>query len=99
MNGIIIPGKMGEFSEIFGKELVPILAKNGPKLIASFHTYTGNMNFAFNLLAYDDLAALEKIGQINRNDPAYQKVNAKLATFLTSQTKTLLEPNPWSPMK
>ena len=99
VNVILIPGKMSEFSEIFNKELVPILSKNGPKMVASFHGYTGNMNEINTLFVYDDLAAMQKVSETNRKDNAYQRVNAKLGAFLVSQTRTILEPNPWSPMK
>ena len=99
VDAIVIPGKWSAFSEIFDKELVPILSKNGPKLVGAFHGYTGNMNENYALLAYDDLAVMQKVGQTNRNDKDYQRVNAKLAELLVSQTRTLLEPNPWSPLK
>jgi hypothetical protein len=96
---VIIPGKMAEFQEIVSKELVPLYPKLGMKSVGSFHSYTGNMNEAFGLYAYDDLAAFQKAAEARKSNSGYLKVNAKLNALRVSQTSTILEPNAWSPMK
>ena len=57
---IVIPGKMAEFNEIVAKEIFPYNSKVGLKLVGSWHGFTGNMNQVYNLLVFDDLAALKK---------------------------------------
>ena len=94
----LIPGKMAEFTEI-NKEIAPITAKNGLKVAASFHGYTGNMNSLYSFFAYDDFASLQKIRVKLGEDKDYQRLFAKLNALSTSDTRTILEPNPWSPMK
>jgi hypothetical protein len=57
------------------------------------------MNSEYTLFAYEDFAAMQKIGATLRQDQNYQRLYAKLNALSTSQTRTILEPNPWSPMK
>jgi hypothetical protein len=98
-NTVFIPGKMAEWSEIFEKEMIPILPKLGIKIVGSFRAYTGNMNEVYQLFSYDDLAARQRATEAARKDKEYQRVSAKLAALAVSLTYTLLETNPWSPMK
>ena len=96
---VFIPGKTAEALEIFNKELMPLFPRFGQKLVGSFHAYTGDMNEVYQLFAYDDLAARQKVREAYLKDKDYQKVNAKMAALTVSQTMNLLEPNAWSPMK
>jgi hypothetical protein len=98
-NGIIIPGKMAEYYEIVTKELNPLYSKLGMKLAGSFHPYTGNMNEIYALYAFNDLADYQKVREAQRQSKEMQIVSAKLNALRTSQISTILEPNPWSPMK
>jgi hypothetical protein len=95
----VVPGKMAELSEGIVKELMPLQQKLGMKQVGSFRAYTGNMNQIYWLFAYDDLTAYNNLRQAQAKDPAWQKVNAKLYPFRAKVNYTLLEPNPWSPMK
>ena len=98
-SNIFIPGKMPEFYEIVTIELLPLYPRLGLKMAGSFHAYTGNMNSGFALYVFDDLASFQKSREAQQKDGDFQKVMAKLNVSLISQTFTLLEPNPWSPMK
>ena len=96
---LLVPGKMAEYQEIMTKEMIPLNPKVGLNLVASWHGYTGNMNENYNLLVFNDLAALQKTRETTAKDKDYQRVNAKLNALRISQTNTILEPNAWSPMK
>ena len=96
---VLVPGKMPEYYAISSKELVPLQIKLGMKIAGSFHSYTGNMNESFTLFAYDDLAAYQKLREATTKDKDYQRVYAKLQPLNVSQTRIILEANPWSPMK
>lgn len=95
----IAPGKMAEWEEIFTKESMPIFTKLGMKLVGSWHGYTGNVNEMYLLFVYNDLSEFQKMREAQRKNADYQRVSAKLSAFVTRQTRTLLEPNAWSPMK
>jgi hypothetical protein len=95
----IAPGKMAEYGEISSKELIPLFAKLGMKLVASWHGYTGNVNEVYSLFVYNDLADFQKTREAQQKNVDYQRVSAKLSAIVTRQTRTLLEPNAWSPLK
>lgn len=99
VTNVVIPGKMAEYGEIASKELMPLYPKLGMKLVASWHAYTGNINENYSLYVFDDLAAYQKTREAQRQSNDYQKVSAKLNALRISQTRTILEPNAWSPMK
>lgn len=96
---VVIPGKMPESLEIGVKELIPLYPKVGLKLVGSWHGYTGNMNELYSLFVFDDLRALQNSRELQRTVKEYQILNAKLNANRVSQTNTILEPNPWSPLK
>jgi hypothetical protein len=95
----IVPGKMAEWGEIAVKELAPLRSKLGVKQAGSFHAYTGNMNKNYTLNAYIGLAEFQKVTEAQRKDKDWQRVMAKMNALVVSQEYTVIEPNPWSPMK
>jgi hypothetical protein len=95
----ITPGKIAEFQDIVARELVPLYPKVGMKLVASWHSYTGNVNEAIALYAFNDMAEFQKSMEMQRQNSDYQRVSAKMNTLRVSQARTILEPNAWSPMK
>ena len=99
VSGELKPGKMAEWSEIVSNEFMPFLPRLGFKPVASFHAYTGNMNQMYWLFAYDDLTSMKKILDGAGKDPEYRRIMAKILSLIVNQTFTLVEPNPWSPMK
>jgi hypothetical protein len=96
---VIIPGKLAEHSEIVAKEMVPIAPKIGLKWAGSFHGYTGDMNVSYGLFVYDDLTAMQKAIELRQKDKDNQRISTKLNALRVSVVNTILEPNPWSPMK
>ncbi len=96
---VLVPGKMAEWEEIASKELVPLFPKMGMKLVASWRGYTGNMNENYTVYAFNDLTAVQKATEAQRQNADYQRISAKLNALRISRTTTLLEPNAWSPMK
>ena len=99
VRSIMVPGKMGEYSEVTIKELAPLFPKIGMTLVASLHAYTGNMNEIFTLNSFKDIADYQKAMEAQKTNKEWLRVNAKANQFRVSQTMTILEPNPWSPMK
>lgn len=98
-NSVLVPGKIAEYEKIAGKELAPLFPKVGMKLVASWRGYSGNVNEHYSLFVYNDLSALQKATEAQRKNTDYQKTSAKLNDLRVSQTRTILEPNAWSPMK
>lgn len=96
---MLIPGKMAAYSEIFNNELMPLFSELGMKIEGSFHAYTGDMNKVYHLWVYDDLAAYQKVREARSKVADFQKASARLNALRSGETFTLLEPNPWSPMK
>ena len=99
VTALVVPGKMSEYNEIHEKKMMPLFPKLGMKLVGTFHSYTGNMNEVYHLFVYNDLTARQKSQDSAKKSKDYQIEAAKLSALTTSQTFTLLEPNPWSPMK
>ena len=98
-NGVIVPGKVAEWGEIFKNELMPIFPEVGLKLVGSWRSNTGDMNAFYNLLVFDDLAALQKSRELQRTVKEYTRASEMVSAIRISLTLTILEPNPWSPMK
>jgi hypothetical protein len=95
---IVVPGKMAQYFEI-AEKAQPMYPKLGMKIVGSWHGYTGNMNAIYVLYAYDDLAALQKAAEARRTNTEWRTIYAAVNSLITSQTGTILEPNPWSPLK
>jgi hypothetical protein len=95
----IIPGKMAEFLDIAEKQEHPLFPRVGRKFAGSFKAYTGNMNQIYSLFVFDNLAAYQKTIEATRTDKDYIQVAAKMNALRASLNTTLLEPNPWSPLK
>jgi hypothetical protein len=91
---VLIPGKMAEWTEL-SKGDVDYYAKIGNRWVGSWHGYTGNMNEIYNLFAYKDLAEMQKLRAITAQNPT----SDKHGPLMVSRQITLIEPNPWSPMK
>lgn len=98
-DNILISEKMTDWGEIFVKELTPLFPELGLKLAASFHACTGNMNEGYHFWIYEDLTSYMKAREIQGTNTDWQRVNHKLNALRITQTQTILEPNPWSPMK
>jgi hypothetical protein len=96
---VLVPGKMAEFGEIISKEVLPFNPSVGLKMVGSWHGYTGNMNEIYQLFVFNDLAEQQKSREAQRQNKDYQKVMSKIYPLFVSQINTLLEPNPWSPLK
>jgi hypothetical protein len=96
---IIIPGKIPEYSDSYVKELIPYYQEVGTKVAGSFRALTGNMNEVYHLWVYDALDDLDKSRKIRATHPGFRKAEAILAPFRVSVMRTILVPNPWSPMK
>jgi hypothetical protein len=94
----VIPGKMAEYSEMV-KELPPVYARNGMKMVGSWHGYTGNINEIYNLYVFNDLAELQKVRAAMQADKDYQRISARLNALRNRSSYVILEPNAWSPMK
>ena len=95
----IVPGKMAEYEEIVTKEMVPLFAKIGMKLAGAWHGYSGNVNEVYSLYVYNDMAEFQKVETARQKDKDYQRVSAKSNALRTRQSRTILEPYAWSPMK
>jgi hypothetical protein len=95
----VLPGKLGEYSEIVTKEALPTYPRIGLNLVASFHGYTGNMNMIYALFSFKDLVEFQKATQAGRQDKAFTAAQVKIAAIAAGQNRVFLEPNAWSPMK
>jgi hypothetical protein len=96
---LLVPGKMADYFEINTRELQPLLPKMGVKMAGAFHAYTGNMNEIYLLDEYQGLAEYQKVRKAISQDKEFQRSYAKVHALQVSSHNTILEPNPWSPMK
>ena len=99
VNVVFAPGKMAEGQEIWIKEAMPVLSKLGFKLVGAWHGYTGNVNETYTLVAYNNLAEMQKAWEATAQNKDYQRVQAKMDALRVSYTTTILKPNAWSPMQ
>ena len=94
----VVPGKMPDYFK-FAEQAQPLYPKLGIKIEGSWHGYTGNMNRIYVLYSFAGLAALQKARDNQRTNEEWRKTMAGVSPLIVSQNATLLEPNPWSPMK
>jgi hypothetical protein len=99
VRSIMVPGRMPEYSEVALNELVPLFPKIGMTFVASFRAYTGNMNEIFTMNSLKDMGDYQKAMEAQKTNKEWLRVNAKANQYRVSQSMTILEPNPWSPMK
>jgi len=97
-SNFLIPGKMPEYFKL-AEAIQPVYPKVGIKIVGSWHGYTGDMNVIHVLYAYDDLAAYAKARETASKTADYRNIVVRVPPLCVSQNLTLLEPNPWSPMK
>jgi hypothetical protein len=95
----LVPGKMAEYQALVSKEVLPIWAKLGIKLVGSWHTTVGNTFETVALFAYDDMAQMQKQTAARNKDKDYIAVSQKAASIMLSSVTRIMEPHPWSAMK
>jgi hypothetical protein len=96
----IVPGKMNEYLDIVSKEIMPMYAKLGIKMIGSWRTSMGgNSNEVVILFQYDNMAQMEKQTAARNADKDYQKILPRYQAVTTGTSTRLLQPNPYSTLK
>lgn len=95
----VVPGKMNEFMEVFGKEYLPASNKLGRKLVGQFRTTIGTLDEITDLWAYEDLAHLQGAQETRARSPEMMKAGEKLRALIAHETTRLMVPTPLSEMK
>ena len=94
-------GKMNEYLDIVGKELLPIYQRLGIKMAGSFRTMMGgNSNEVIVLFAFENMAQMEKLQDDRNKDKEWQKVYPKYQAVTTgTMASRILQPNSYSELK
>ncbi|MFC1945220.1 NIPSNAP family protein [Chloroflexota bacterium] len=94
----ILPGKMAEFVEAFGKSIAPIFPRYGAKLIGAWRPSIGQNNEFFYIVGFEDLSQQQAFWQKFREDPdvvEYRKSGVRVA-YLTNK---IMVPTTYSPLQ
>ena len=93
----ILPGKLPEFTEVFGT-LIPIFEKYGAKLIGAWQNAVGQNNEFIYILGFEDLNQREKFWQDFRQDEKFKQYQREepRVSYLVSR---ILRPTSYSPLK
>lgn len=94
----IIPGKMAEFIEAFGRTPARLFEKYGAKVIGVWQVNIGRSNQVIYILAYDDLAHRQRVWQQLDADAEMQRYRAEptrtdhiVAQFMTPVAYSALQ--------
>lgn len=94
----IMPGKMAEFIEAFGRTPARLFEKYGAKVIGVWQVNIGRSNQVIYILAYDDLAHRQRVWQQLDADPDMQRYRAEpvrvdhiVAQFMTPVAYSALQ--------
>ena len=100
LNVGVVHGKMNEYTEFVGKELMPIYQRLGIKMVGSWRTSMGgHTDESVVLFAWENLAQMEKLTTARANDKDWQKVYPRYQALTTGNTTRLLQPNAYSTLK
>ena len=93
----VSPAKRPEFIELLGNTVIPLLVKNGAKLIGVWETVIGERNEVICLLAFDDMSKRMECLQNFGKEEEFIKVlpSAPENSIMVS----ILRPTEYSPMK
>ncbi|MFH1382130.1 MAG: NIPSNAP family protein [Chloroflexota bacterium] len=95
---MLLPGKRAEFMEIFGKQLMPLFAKYGGKVVGTWWTDVGESNEFIYLLAFNDLGQRDDFWKTFRQDEAFQDYQRR-GPFVANATNKIIRPTPYSPLQ
>jgi hypothetical protein len=96
----VVSGKMNEYLDIVSKELMPIYARVGIKMIGSWRTIAGsNNNEVVILFQFDSLAQMEKQFAARTADKDFQKLFPRYQAVTTGNAARILQPNSYSTIK
>ncbi len=97
----VLPGKMSEFCEVFGNEIVPLFPKHGAKLIGTWQTAIGQSNEFVYILGFKDLADQERFWRVFHEDEGFKKYaqSSQREPRVAYATSKILQPTPYSPLK
>jgi hypothetical protein len=96
----VVPGKMNEYLDIVSKELMPVYAKLGMKMIGSWRIIAGNNNNEVVVLfQFDSLAQMDKQFAARTADKDFQKLFPRYQAVTTGSVGRILQPNSYSTLK
>lgn len=94
----ILPGKMAEFLEAFGRIPAPLFEKHGARLIGVWETEIGRSNEVTYILAFDDLGHRDRVWQAYRADPDRARYMAE-GVRVDHLVSKILRPVSYSPLQ
>jgi len=95
----VVPGKMGEFMEVFEKEFLPASDKVGMKLVAQWRTTIGTLDEVTNLWGYDDLLHMQRVQDARTQNPEFRKASSHIRTLIAYEATRLMTPTAFSSIK
>lgn len=94
----VLPGKMAEYSKVFGEFVMPVLKKLGFNVIGVWQTVIGESNEFTYMLGFNDLADREAKFKALATEPDMVPYRQQ-PTRVSHITNKILSPQPYSPMK
>ena len=94
----VLPGKMGEYSKVFGEYVMPVFKKLGFNVVGVWQTVIGDSDEFTYLLAFDDLADRDLKFKELAADPGmlpYREEPVRVSHI----TNKILTPQTYSPLK
>jgi hypothetical protein len=92
-------GKLKEWTNIFEKEILPLLNKFGQKMAGAWNTTVGTYDEVTHLYVFENLAGFAKIRQALSQDPQVQECRQKIAAITGLEISKLMEPLSYSPLR
>jgi hypothetical protein len=87
----VIPGRMADYKKL-AEDMAVVNDRLGAKRILALQPYSGNMNRLCTIFAYNDLAEMKKISEIDSKDKDWQRLRLAMNALLVSQTRDIFEP-------
>ena len=93
----ILPGKMEEYVETFGKIIVPLFEKHGAKLVGVWQTEIGQSNEFVYILGFQDLNDRDRFFKSIRQDEEFNKYRQS-GLRVAYTTSKIIKPTSYSPL-
>ncbi len=94
----VLPGKMPEYSQVFGEFVMPVFKKLGFNVIGVWQTVIGESDEFTYMLAFDNLAQREEKFKALAVEPAMLQYRQQ-PTRVSHITNKIFAPQPYSPLK
>lgn len=92
-------GKAQEWSDLYEKNILPLMNKYGQKLVGAWKTIVGTYDEITDLYAFENLAEFERIRKDLFKDEEIKKWIPKMHALMGLEQSKIMEPFSYSEMK